>query len=310
MLQWIKKPVRGLKKKVEGLLLEDVNLRRIRSSPVYRELVDRDPNLIRELTERFPALVSHADQKSALRAHELRVYSQSGEDGLLLHFFSLIRAPGKSFIEIGIEDGTECNSANLAINFGWRGLLVEGSPSLAEKARDFYHRRHKIEPGRVQIAAQFVTRENVNQLFAVHGLGGEIDLLSIDIDGNDYWVWQAIEGTQPRVVAIEYNASFGPARSISTRYNPVFDRYAFHPSGWYHGASLTALTKLAHQKGYILAGCDSFGADAFFIRRELAAGLIEEMTPAEAFYSCAARVRERSDEDQFDQIRHLDFVEV
>jgi hypothetical protein len=240
----------------------------------------------------------------------LRVYSQSGEDGLLLHFFSLIRAPGKSFVEIGIEDGTECNSANLAINFGWRGLLVEGCPTQAGLARDFYHRRHKIEPGRIQIAAEFVTRENVNQMLVGHGFGGEIDLLSIDIDGNDYWVWQAIEGTQARVVAIEYNASFGPSRSITTKYDPAFDRDIFHPTGWYHGASLSALTRLAHLKGYILAGCDSFGADAFFVKRDLAAGLIEEMTPAEAFYSSAARIRERSDDEQFDLIRHLPYVDV
>jgi hypothetical protein len=306
--------LKGLLKKiwkpVSRAVFSDLNLRRLRDSKPYLELVQREGNAVNRLRSEFAPLVRRTDKRSRLQLHERKVFSQNGEDGLLLHIFDRIGAPHKNFIEFGIEDGTECNSANLAIHFGWHGLFLEGSPSLAERARAFYHQRHGLRPQDVQVVCAFITKENVNELFASHGFKGEIDLLSVDIDGNDYWVWQAIDVINPRVVAVEYNASFGSERAITVKYDPAFDRYQKHPSGWYHGASLGALAKLAHSKNYLLAGCDSFGANAFFVRRDVAEGKLEELSVTEAFYPCPPRLREASQAEQFARVSQLEFVEV
>lgn len=291
-------------------LLSETNVRRMRWSKLYRELIQREDNQVARLQAEYAGLVRDPDKRARLRLHERKIFSQSGEDGLLLHLFSIVGAPGKTFIEFGIEDGTECNSANLAIHFGWRGLFIEGSPHLAEKARQFYHSRHRLDAGHVRVECAFVTRENVNELFAKGGFTGGLDLLSIDIDGGDYWVWEQVRAVNPRIVVMEYNASFGSEETVTVPYEPAFDRYRKHPSGWYHGASLAALTKLANTKGYLLAGCDSLGANAFFVRRDLAAGRLEEFTPAEAFYPSAPRLREKTQAEQMALLWHLPLVKV
>ncbi|MGB9601882.1 MAG: hypothetical protein ACPMAG_03740 [Limisphaerales bacterium] len=304
-----KKLKRLCNKLFEGLVTEK-NIRRLKSYSLYRELVLRQDNEIRKLQAEYAALVNGLDKKSALLIRERKYYSQNGEDGILLYIFSQIGALNKNFIEFGIEDGSECNAANLAINFGWSGLFIEGSSSLAEKARRFYYNRHGISPDKVVVANEFLTLENVNAVFKRYSMVGEIDLLSIDIDGNDYWIWQAIDVVLPRVVVIEYNASFGADRSITVEYDPVFDTYKKHPSGWYHGASLAALTKLAKKKNYILVGCESSGTNAFFVRADLSKDKFEPMSPADAFYPSLPRLRAASLEKQFELIKHLEYVEV
>ena len=117
---------------------------------------------------------------------------------------------------------------------------------------------------------------------ANHALGGDIDLLSIDVDSIDYWIWDAVEGFRPRVVVCEYNSSFGPRRSVTVSRRDGFDPFALHPSGYYHGASLTALHKLATARGYQLIGCESAGANAFFVRRDCAGGL-PDLDPIQVF---------------------------
>ncbi len=281
------------------------NLPRLKGLQAWWRRHVGDPNEINALREHYATLIHAPDKRQRLAVHERKIHSQFGEDGLLLHLFSKVGAPAKSFIEFGIEDGTECNAANLALHFGWGGLLMDGSESLAERARQFYHGRHGIAPSHVQIHTHFITRENVNDLFAQHGFRGEVDLLSIDIDGVDYWVWDAVSVVSPRLVIIEYNASFGPERSVTVPYERSFERYAHHPSGWYHGASLTALSRLAAKKGYFLAGCDTCGANAIFVRRDAGEGKVEEFTPAEAFYPCAPRQREATLEEQWERVKHL-----
>jgi hypothetical protein len=293
-----------------NFLLKEVNQRRIRTARLYRELVQRESNHAGDLRAQFAPLINQMDKRARLRLHERRFFSQNGEDGLLLHFLTQIGAPHKTFVEFGVADGWECNAANLAIHFGWTGLFVEGVPELAAQVRQFYHQRHGLDPQRVKVTCQFITRENVNRVLTEQGFHGEVDLLSLDIDGNDYWAWQAIDAVSPRLVVIEYNASFGPDRSITVRYDPAFDRDEKHTSGWYHGASLRALDKLARAKGYVLVGCDSAGANAFFVRKELAAGKVDEFSVEDAFYPNAPRLREKSQTDQFKVIEHLPYDEV
>lgn len=137
------------------------------------------------------------------------------------------------------------------------------------------------------------------------GIFGEIDLLSIDIDGNDYWVWKAMTAIRPRVVVIEYNSSFGPDRSVTVAYDPSFRRYEKHPSGLYYGASLQALNKLAAQKGYFLAGCDSAGVNAFFVRDDLADRGIAKIEVSRAFVPQYDRIVEQDLDQQFAAIQAL-----
>jgi len=155
-----------------------------------------------------------------------------------------------------------------------------------------------------------ITAENINEVLLANSQAREIDLLSIDIDGNDYWVWEAITAIEPRVVIIEYNASFDSDKSLAVKYDPNFDRHEKHMSGWYHGASLMALTKLANAKGYILVGCESQGVNAFFVRKDIATGKIFEVSVKESFYPHLSRMNKANTSQQFDCIKHLAFESI
>jgi len=149
--------------------------------------------------------------------------------------------------------------------------------------------RHNLKAHRA-----FITRENIDELLRANGVEGDIGLLSIDIDGNDYWVWEAISAIAPRIVIAEYNARFGPQRSVTVPYDPAFARQRAHYSMIYYGASLAALTRLGQRKGYALVCCNSAGNNAFFVRRDcMPAGLSEHS--AQTAYVAAA-FREARDE--------------
>ncbi len=253
----------------------------------------------------------HVEQPLDINKQELKVYSQHGEDGILLYLFSKVGTTNRFFVEFGVQDGRQCNTANLSIHFGWRGLLMDDSEPNVLRGREYYECVLQARVADVRFVHAWVTRENIDSLLRENGVAEEIDLLSIDIDGNDYWVWEAITVTRPRVVVIEYNATLGEERAIITRYDPRFDCMKKHPSGFYHGASLAALTKLARAKGYVLVGCDSFGVNAFYVRRDVAEGKLSEVSVRDAYYPHLGRLlRNFSTAEQFDQIRHLDFESV
>lgn len=245
------------------------------------------------------------NQIKMLRNFEFKIYSQSGEDGILMGILSRIGITNKRFIEIGIGNGDECNTANLAINHNWSGLLIDGNMQQVEAARQFYAHLKNI-----RIEQCFITLDNVNELFLQNKYTGALDVFSLDIDGNDYWIMDRVNVINPRVVILEYNPSFGPDRSVTIPYDPEFYRMNYHKSGWYHGASLTALTKLMRRKGYILAGCDSNGYNAFFVREDAAHGVLRDIEPAEAYYSAKPRFRYGTPEAQFSVIGHLPLVEI
>lgn len=236
-----------------------------------------------------------------LAAVEARAFSQNGEDGIILHLLSVIGVTDRRFVEIGVEDGSECNTANLALNFGWTGTMIDVDREAVEGARRRFAARPQTD-GRVRVVEARVTRDNIEELVGAEAGGEDLDLLSIDIDGNDLWVWEALTAVRPRLVVIEYNGSFGPDRSASVPYDPDFDRLARHASGYYHGASVTALHRTARRKGYVLAGCDSNGVNAFFVRADCAEGLIPDMDPAAAWRP----VRERSVMSAASQLALLD----
>lgn len=251
-------------------------------------------------------------QKTAFKNAEFKVYSKHGCDGLLLHIFSKIGVTDRTFVEIGIQDGRECNTANLSINFGWKGLLIDANKDWAEEAKRYYKKVLGSMASNVTVDHCTVTAENINSFLTGHKIDREIDLLSIDIDSNDYWVWKAITAINPRVVVIEYNASCGPSQSMTMKYDPDFHYQQFYRENpLYYGASVSALAKLGKNKGYILVACDVHGGDAYFVRNDVANGVFVELSPEEAFYPYSHELHTRGDaETQYEQLQHLDFEHV
>jgi hypothetical protein len=204
---------------------------------------------------------SRYDDPKCLARYGFKVYSQNDEDGIIAEIFNRIGTTNQVFIEFGVETGLENNTVKLLLE-GWRGLWIEGSERFVKQILAKF--RNVIKDARLRIKRGFVDRDNINDLIAPF-YAGEIDLLSIDIDGNDIYVFQAISVVQPRVVVIEYNGKFPPSLSIAQVYNP---RHQWRGSD-YGGSSLAAITRVAKDKGYILVGCNITGVNAFFVRHDL-----------------------------------------
>jgi hypothetical protein len=211
------------------------------------------------LRERYvdPAALPYPER---LTTQRFRLASQNQEDGITIALLKEAGSVTRTFVEIGsgLSGG---NSAALAREWGWTGLMVDGAGStrMEQVGRRF--------PG-VTAVHSWVTRDNVNDLIASHGFSGEVDLFSLDLDGVDYWIWEAITVCSPRVVILEYNSMFGPTRSVTVPYDEGFDRQRHH--AMYYGASLAAWAKLAARKGYRLVAVEPAGINAFFLRGDLA----------------------------------------
>ena len=229
-----------------------------------------------------PAWDEWSNYRAWFRSLEVSHRSQNGEDGILLAIFDEIGVEHYRFIEFGIGNGEQCNAANLAKNFGWKGLMIEGNTTKAQQASNFY------QDDEVTVLNEFITKENINALFRQAGFEGEIDLLSVDIDGNDYWIWREIEAVNPRVVVVEYNSSFG-LNPVTVEYDPTFDRFSYHKSGLYHGMSLTAAEILGIEKGYSLIGTDSMGVNAFFVRNDINLNKFRSVKALDCFNSQFSR---------------------
>jgi hypothetical protein len=215
-------------------------------------------------------------------AVEFRCFSQNGEDGLLLYVFALVGTTNKRAVEICAGDGYECNTANLIIHHGWEALLFDGDDKAVRRGNEFYARCHDTLVIRPTLVSAWVTAENVNDLVAGRGFAGDIDLLSLDMDGVDYWVWKALTAVRPRVVLVEFNPTWGPERSVSVPYRPDF-RMDFSRQPYYHGASLAAFVNLGREKGYRLAGLQRLGFNAVFLRRDVGTQFFPELAAAECF---------------------------
>ena len=220
---------------------------------------------------------------------EFRVFSQWGEDGLIQYLLSRVPSPNKVFVEFGVENYIESNTRFLAINDRWSGLVMDGSAANVE-----FIRRDSISWAcDVKSVTAFITRENINELLESNGIRGDIGLLSIDIDGNDYWVWEAIECISPRIVVCEYNSLFGLVARVTVPYDPAFVRAKAHYSKVYYGASIAALEALGRSKGYTLVGGNSGGNNVFFVRNDLTAA-VRPVSAVESYQQ--ARFREYHDE--------------
>jgi hypothetical protein len=194
-----------------------------------------------------------------LTTQRFRLSSQNQEDGLTLALLHEAGPTTRRFVEIGsgLSGG---NGGFLAREWGWSGLMVDGHQEhMQQVARRF--------PMATAVAA-WVTRDNINQLITDHGFSGEVDLFSLDLDGSDYWIWEAMTACSARVVILEYNSMFGPERAVTVPYQAEFDRRRHH--SMYYGASLTALTRVSARKGYRLVAVEPSGVNAFFLRHDVA----------------------------------------
>lgn len=210
-----------------------------------------------------------------------RIYSQTDEDGILLYIFSIIGFTNKTLIDFAFGDPHGANTTNLLLNWGFWGLLVEGSEEGIRRSTDYFanHPDTRIFPPKLE--RHWITAENVNQIIYQNRIQGEIDLFSLDIDGVDYWLWKALTVVSPRVVVVEANTCLGRDLSVTVPYRPDFNRHDINPN--YFGASVQAFTKLGKEKGYRLVACNRFGYNLFFIRNDLGKDVFPEITPHECF---------------------------
>ena len=226
------------------------------------------------------------------RDAEFRVFSQFGEDGLIQYILSRLCLDERlrSFVEFGVENFSEANCRFLMVKDNWRGLVIDGSAkNIKQIQRDRFFWRHQL----VSIA-QFIDKENINEVISASGFVGEIGILSVDIDGNDYWILDAINVVDPVMIIAEYNSVFGPKRAVTVPYDPKFQRSHAHYSNLYWGASISALTRLANSKGYELVAGNSAGNNVFFVRRDMLKGL-RVLSVDEAY--AVSRFRESRNKD-------------
>jgi hypothetical protein len=241
-----------------------------------------------------------------------KVFSQWDEDGIIQYLINKLPIEHETFIEFGVENYEESNTRFLMINNHWQGMVLDGCGADIEWIRkDRMYWQYDL-----QAKAAWITRDNIDALLCESGFPRDVGLLSVDIDGNDYWIWEAIQSIRPRIVIVEYNSVFKLA-PVAVPYRDDFNRTLAHHSNLYYGSSLAALHFLAKKKGYILAGSNSWGHNAFFIRADIAREF-RSLEPEEAYVTSKFREsRDRSgkltyarDAERLKLIEHMPVVNV
>ena len=233
-----------------------------------------------------------------------RAYSQNDEDGILLFIFSLLGTVNRTVVEVCAGDGVECNSANLIFNHGWRALLFDGNETNVRIARRFYARHRDSVYFPPIIVNAWIEPDNVDSLLMGNGFSGEVDLLCLDLDGVDFWIWKAIQRLTPRVVLAEYNWLWGPDASVTVPYRSGFRRFDVHED--YYGASLAALVKLGREKGYRLVGRSRY-FNAIFIRNGVGDDILPEVSAADCL---ANPILAPEREKRLPQVMHYEWTNV
>lgn len=227
---------------------------------------------------------------------EFRVFSQFGEDGIIQYLIHHVPIAEKTFIEFGVGKYSEANTRFLLSNDNWTGFIMDGDPHYVDYIiNDAFYWRNDLNA-----VCAFIDRDNINELLRQNRPSEQVGILSIDLDGNDYWIWETISVVDAAIVIVEYNSVFGRDRAVTVPYDPSFDRYTAHFSGLYWGASLKAFCVLAERKGYSLVGSNSAGNNAFFVRNDLV-GELKVHTPQSGYVESKFR-------DSRDPKRKLNFL--
>lgn len=229
--------------------------------PVY---IEPDMQDLYVLQGKIMAELNKNKLSKNIQDYEFKVFSQNGEDGIIQFLINSLSIKNKIFIEFGVETYKEANTKFLLLNNGWSGLIIDGDIEAMDRINcSDLHWKYDL-----QAIGSFITRDNINDLIASAGIRGEIGLLSVDIDGNDYWVLKNIDIINPQILIVEYNSLFGSEHKITVPYDEKFVRTKKHFSNLYYGASVKALADLAQEKGYDLVGSNSFGNNLFFVRHD------------------------------------------
>lgn len=261
-------------KRIKNFLLAEINqkLETIQLSLgriEMRQLINYEPNKIADV--------------------EFQVFSQWGEDGIIQYLIRKVPIDNKIFVEFGVENYKESNTRFLLQNNNWAGLVIDSSEeNIKEIKKDPIYWKYNLKA-----ECAFVDAENINSILLKNGISGDIGLLSIDIDGLDYWVWKAIDCISPRIVICEYNSLFGKKAAVTVPYVKNFQRTKAHYSNVYWGASLKALEILGRKKGYSLVASNSAGNNAFFVRNDVL-GDLKPLTSEDAYVE--AQFRESKNE--------------
>jgi len=238
------------------------------------------------------------------------VCSSNYEDGILLYIFSIIGMTDKKCVDIGSGTIKGSNVANLIINHSFKGLLIDSDPKSIKIAEEYYSNHPETSLFLPTLVASTATAENINTILVENKYVGEVDLMCIDIDGVDYWIWKAIEVIQPRVVVVEYQDILGPERSWTVPYKGDFNVHDYGVNKQhnnYCGASLSAFVNLGKQKGYRLVGCNKGGWNAFFVKIGLADKYLPEVTVGSCF---KYEFNQFGIEKRFPLVKDMEWVEV
>lgn len=267
-------------------------LNKIRSLLNIKPFIDRNHNAIdvlrNELNQNHLSLGKLLERDNQnktetilnnINTAEFKIYSQWGDDGIINFLVNYLDIEQETFVEFGVENYTECNTRFLLINNNWKGLIIDGSKENIDSVKnDKIYWQHDLTA-----IAEFVTAENINDLLTENNFTGKLGILHIDIDGNDYWVWKAINVVDPTIVIVEYNSLFGYDKPWTIPYNNSFYRSDAHYSNLYYGVSLLSLCDLAEEKGYSFIGCNANGNNAYFVRKDKLKEL-KVLRPEEGFY--------------------------
>ena len=208
---------------------------------------------------------------NGLATAEKQIYSQFGEDGIIDHLIRHLPGIPPLFIELGTENYREANTRFLAVHRYWSGLIVEADARFVAMMRaDGIPWKHGL-----RVIESWISASNVNELLGMAPTReGEVGLLSLDIDGVDYWIWKAIDRISPWIVILEYRGDLGPGVVWTVPYDENFARSPNQYQNLYYGASLRALSELSARKGYRLVGVNRAGGNAFFVRSDILGSLI------------------------------------
>ncbi|MCX6181560.1 MAG: hypothetical protein NT150_06505 [Bacteroidetes bacterium] len=251
-------------------------------SPQRRQLLSEIDALKKEMEETkclLGRIAAEVCTQKGISESEFKVYSQFGEDGIIQYLLKHVKINKKIFIEFGVETYSEANTRFLLLKDNWKGMVIDGS----KEHMDFLKSQEMYWQHELTAVAQFITADNINDIFKQNGFTGEIGILSIDIDGNDYWVWDKIDTVDPAIVVAEYNSTFGSKHAITIPCIPDFYRTNYHHSNLYWGCSLKALNVLAEKKGYALVGCNAAGNNCFFVKKNLLPSNIRQLSVEEAY---------------------------
>lgn len=279
----------GLFKKIKNLLFWDTleDLRKLKAEVADIKQANISLSQISQTilnNQLKAAFNSNSIQAAALGEIAFKANSQFEEDGILLHLFAAIGTTNKKSVEIGCSDGRESNSTNLILNHGWTGLLLEGDKGNVERGNIFFATHPNTYFNPPLFKNVWITKDNINSIISEAGFAGEVDLLSIDIDGNDYYIMEAISAIKSRVIVCEVQGMIPPDLAVTIPYKEDF--YCWnkpYPEVNFRSLSPAAAVKLLGRKGYRLIGAHKEGFNLFFIKNELGLKEFPTITAADIY---------------------------